>query len=74
MTHPKLSAREVESLHWISRGKTSWEIAVILGISEHTVNFHVRNLCAKLQAPNRLAAITIALSRGILKPISDDAF
>jgi len=70
MRCPGLSVREMESLHWIAMGKTSWETAAILGLSEHTVNFHVRNLCAKLEAPNRQAAVAIALSAGILKPMS----
>src|SRR4051794_10614216 len=33
----RLSPREIECLKWSSAGKTSWEISVILGLSEHTV-------------------------------------
>jgi len=69
MVDTSLSRREVESLHWLSLGKTSGEIATILGISEHTVNFHVRNVCTKLHAPNRQAAVATALCAGILKPL-----
>lgn len=69
MTGTPLSLRELESLRWISLGKTSWETAAILGVSEHTVNFHVRNVCSKLQAPNRQAAVAAALHRGLLKPL-----
>ena len=69
MTGIQLSQREMESLRWISMGKTSWEIATILGVSEHTINFHVRNVCTKLQAPNRQAAVATALRAGILKPV-----
>ncbi|MBX2881042.1 MAG: LuxR C-terminal-related transcriptional regulator, partial [Granulosicoccus sp.] len=36
----ELSAREAECLTWTAKGKTSWEIAVILGIAESTVSFH----------------------------------
>ena len=64
----RLSQRELESLRWVSMGKTSWETATILGVSEHTINFHVRNACAKLQAPNRQAAVATALRVGLLKP------
>jgi len=64
-----LSRREKESLRWISLGKTSREIASILGVSEHTVNFHVRNACAKLHVPNRQAAVAAALCGGLLKPL-----
>ncbi|MBY3123131.1 helix-turn-helix domain-containing protein [Rhizobium laguerreae] len=35
-----LSPREKECLLWIAQGKTSWETAVIMGISENTVAFH----------------------------------
>ena len=35
-----LTEREKEVLTWVGRGKTSSEIAIILGLSERTVNFH----------------------------------
>lgn len=37
------TAREIEILHWIARGKSDWEIGEILQISAKTVNFHVEN-------------------------------
>lgn len=69
MSRTRLSPRETECLRWISLGKTSWETAAILGVSEHTVNFHVRNACSKLRVPNRQAAVAAALQAGIIKPV-----
>jgi DNA-binding CsgD family transcriptional regulator len=36
-----LSNREIEVLKWAALGKTSWEMSMILEISERTVNFHL---------------------------------
>ncbi len=38
-----LSEREIEILTWVARGKTSADIAQILGLSKRTVDFHVEN-------------------------------
>lgn len=64
---PKLTPREMETLFWSAEGKTAWEISVILSISERTVQFHINNIVAKLNASNSRHAVAIALSRGILK-------
>lgn len=63
-----LSHKERECLIWVALGKTTLEISTILGLSEHTVNFHLRNVCIKLNAPNRSAAITQAFNAKILTP------
>jgi len=62
------SQRETECLFWGSEGKTAWEIAKILGISERTVVFHFTNVAEKLNASNRQHAISKALLHGIVKP------
>jgi DNA-binding CsgD family transcriptional regulator len=62
-----LSAREAEVLQWLHQGKSSWEVSVILGISESTVNFHVSNITRKLGAVNRGQALAIAARRGLLR-------
>ncbi len=41
------SKREKEILKWTAEGKTSAEIAMILSISENTVNFHQKNMQKK---------------------------
>lgn len=61
-----LSAREQEVLIWIREGKSSWEISMILGISERTVKFHIAAILNKLGAANRAHAVAIALSIGII--------
>lgn len=48
-----LTKRELECLHWVAHGKTSWETAQILGIVERTVNFHINNSIAKTGCANR---------------------
>ncbi|MCI2808949.1 helix-turn-helix domain-containing protein [Eoetvoesiella caeni] len=61
-----LTARELTCLGWASIGKTSWEMGVILGLTERTVNFHIHNACKKLHVHSRQAAITAALQAGLL--------
>ncbi len=52
-----LSQRELEVLGWLRMGKSSWDISVILTISERTVNYHVNNIIRKLGVMNRLQAV-----------------
>lgn len=56
-----LTPREVEMLKWATDGKSLQDIAKILNISTSTVNFHIKNIIAKLNVPNKLAAIVVAL-------------
>jgi DNA-binding CsgD family transcriptional regulator len=57
-----LTNREQECATWIVNGKTSWEIAQILGISENTVNFHVKNIMRKLNCNTRALIVARLLS------------
>jgi DNA-binding CsgD family transcriptional regulator len=57
----KLSTREVECLRWAAAGKSSDEIAIILGISVYTVSSYFKSATRKLQAVNRMQAIAVAL-------------
>lgn len=61
-----LTDREKEVLKWQARGKTAWETAVILDISERTVRFHVDSIMQKLDAVNKSHAIAVALDLGII--------
>lgn len=61
-----LSPRERECLQWLALGKTPWDIGMTLSISEHTVNFHVRNLYRKLEASNRTMAVVKAIRFGLI--------
>jgi len=64
----ELSDREVETLTWAARGKTSAEIAEILGITKRTVDFHVDNARIKLGAPTRTAAVIKAAAGRLIEP------
>ncbi|MFJ3314869.1 helix-turn-helix domain-containing protein [Herbaspirillum huttiense] len=65
---PVLSPRERECLLWASKGKTAWEIAEILNVSEHTSIFHLKNARRKLGAVNQHQAIARAISLRIISP------
>ena len=54
-----LTEREREVLAWAAEGKTAWEIGCILNLSQRTVEWHMRQVCKKLGASNRLQAIAI---------------
>ncbi|MGE4280236.1 MAG: helix-turn-helix transcriptional regulator [Magnetospirillum sp.] len=59
-----LSKRETECLSWFANGKTAWETAQILDISESTVIFHIENAKKKLGATNVTHAVAIAVTKG----------
>jgi LuxR family transcriptional regulator, quorum-sensing system regulator CviR len=61
-----LSNREKEVLNWLKQGKSSWDMSVILGISESTVNFHIYNIMRKLNATNRPQAVAVAVHLGLI--------
>jgi len=61
-----LSSREKEALTWIKRGKSTWDISSILGISENTVKFHVKTILQKLDAVSRTQAVAIALEQRLI--------
>jgi len=58
--------REVECIRWVSKGKTSWEVSKILGVSERTVNFHIQNCMKKTNSVNRQQVISKCLLGGII--------
>ena len=59
-----LTGREVEILGMLSRGLANKQIAVQLGISEHTVKFHVSSIYTKLNVANRTEAVHQGLRNG----------
>ena len=61
-----LSVREREVLGHVRDGHTNKDVAGILGISEHTVNLHVKSILNKLAASSRTEAVMLALRKGIL--------
>lgn len=55
----ELTQRERQILDWVRTGKTNWEIARILNISENTVKKHVQNMYKKLDVTNRIQAVAV---------------
>lgn len=64
-----LSARERDCLSWAARGKTSWEIGRVLGISTATVNFHLANTAMKLGVNGRVRAVAQGIRMGLINPV-----
>src|SRR5690606_26626597 len=52
-----LSERERECLVWVSEGKTTDEVALILGVSANTINSYIANAIQKFGSNNRAMAI-----------------
>lgn len=63
---PVLTPREVEVLRMMAEGAANKNIAWKLGISEHTVKFHVASILGKLHAATRAEAVAIGMRRGMI--------
>ena len=63
-----LTEREVETLTWAARGKTSSEIAQILGLTKRTVDFHIDNARLKLNTTTRMHAAVKAAAGQLIEP------
>jgi DNA-binding response OmpR family regulator len=63
-----LNDREIETLTWAARGKTSAEIAQILGLSKRTVDFHIDNARDKLGVATRIQAAIKAATGRLIDP------
>lgn len=63
---PRLTKRELDVLSWTAQGKTAWEVSVILGMSEKTVNFHLGNAMRKLEVTSKHQAVLKCVAAGIL--------
>jgi DNA-binding NarL/FixJ family response regulator len=62
----RLSSREVDVLSELARGSGNKQIAARLGISEHTVKFHVGSIFAKLGVSSRTEAVTRGVRLGLI--------
>lgn len=63
---PTLTPREIQVMELVAEGRRNKEIASLLGISEETVQVHLKNIFAKLKVSERTAALNVALRRGIV--------
>ncbi|MBO6727972.1 LuxR family transcriptional regulator (plasmid) [Nitratireductor rhodophyticola] len=69
METASLSPRERECLSWVAEGKTAWETAIILGLSEHTVRCYLESARHKLGAANNTHAVNKAGKANLLSQI-----
>ncbi|WP_250125772.1 response regulator transcription factor [Chroococcidiopsis sp. CCMEE 29] len=61
-----LTPREIEVLGMLAEGLGNKIIARRLGISEHTVKFHVSSILTKLNASSRTEAVTLGARQGLI--------
>jgi two-component system, NarL family, response regulator YdfI len=62
----ELTDREIEVLRMLAEGFSNKEIASRLGISDHTVKFHISSILAKLGASSRTEAVTVGVRNGLI--------
>jgi NarL family two-component system response regulator YdfI len=62
----EITARETDVLRMLAQGRVNKDIAARLGISEHTVKFHISSILAKLGASTRTEAVTVGIRRGLI--------
>jgi DNA-binding NarL/FixJ family response regulator len=62
----ELTAREVEVLRLMAEGFGNKQIATRLGISDHTVKFHISSILAKLSVSSRTEAVTQGIRMGLI--------
>ncbi len=62
-----LTGREKEILEYVARGSSNRDISVSLGISEHTVKNHLKNILHKLHLDNRVQLMRYAYDKGWFK-------
>lgn len=64
----EITDREREVLRRLTTGATNREIAASLHISENTVNYHMKNILAKLHLRNRAQVVAYAIREGLIRP------
>jgi DNA-binding CsgD family transcriptional regulator len=62
----RLTDRELETLYWLSQGKTNYEIAMILGLKREGIVQRLRSIYTKMNVHGRVDAVKIALQAGLL--------
>jgi DNA-binding NarL/FixJ family response regulator len=65
-TVEELTPREIEVLRMMAEGLGNKEIAARLGISDHTVKFHISSILAKTGASTRTEAVTLGIRMGLI--------
>lgn len=67
-TGKALSERQTDILYWLHEGKTNWEIAKILSLTELNVKYHIDQIFIKLDVRSRVHAVAKAHELGLLRP------
>jgi NarL family two-component system response regulator YdfI len=62
----EITSRETDVLRMLAEGLVNKDIAARLGISEHTVKFHISSILDKLGASTRTEAVTLGIRRGLI--------
>jgi len=62
----EITSRETDVLRMLAQGLVNKDIAARLGISEHTVKFHISSILDKLGASTRTEAVTLGIRRGLI--------
>jgi len=62
----ELTPREVEVLRMLAEGLSNHELASSLGVSDHTIKFHISSILDKLGASTRTEAVTLGIRMGII--------
>ena len=63
---PVLTDRQRDCVLWVARGKSDWEISLILGIREETVARHIKQACERYGVNKRTYLVILALFDGTL--------
>lgn len=63
----ELTERELQVLQLLIKGLSNKEIGDILGFTENTAKFHLKNILGKLHVSDRTEAATVAFQRGIVR-------
>jgi len=62
----EITSRETDVLRMLAEGLVNKDIAARLGISEHTVKFHISSILDKLGASTRTEAVMLGVRRGLI--------
>lgn len=63
---PRLPARQLEILMLTMEGKSAWVVGSLLGISENTVNYHMKQLFKSLDVSTKQQAVLKAMEWGLI--------
>jgi DNA-binding NarL/FixJ family response regulator len=62
----ELTAREIEVLRMLAEGLGNKEITSRLGVTDHTIKFHISSILGKLGAASRTEAVTVGVRMGLI--------